>query len=121
MNKLVSVLLLALVLSSAAHARSARKDVVSNMAVVPIGNLASGGALGATTATVDKAAIINLAQTTSSQTVTIPTPSATAPLRVLYINNTGSVAVTVIATSVAAGKAQGYIWTGASGSWVPIQ
>jgi hypothetical protein len=94
---------------------------------VTVSNLASGGAIGTATATVDQYLGAMIAQTTASQTITLPAPTGNTP-KVFFVTNTGSVAFTMLQKTVYPGTSltcifsgvsipnQGYIWsaTGAS-------
>jgi hypothetical protein len=83
-----------------------------------LGNFAGGGSIGSAAATVDIATIVNIAQTTAAQTLTIPSPTAATPGRLLFINNTGSASFLVGAATVAAGGVYAASWTGSA--WAPI-
>lgn len=58
---------------------------------IPIANLAGGGAIGTAPTTVDIKTTFNINQTTTNQTLTLPTPTDTTAGRIIYINNIGTV------------------------------
>jgi hypothetical protein len=78
-----------------------------------MGNYPSGGSLGTAAATVDLTSLINVQQTTSGQTVTIPNPTNLTAGKNITINNTGSVPVTLSPGGVVApNTGLIYRWTG---------
>lgn len=60
-----------------------------------ISNKASGGAIGTASATVDSYSSFNLNQTTASQTLTVPNLTNASAGKIIYINNIGSVQLTL--------------------------
>jgi hypothetical protein len=82
-----------------------------------VSNLASGGDIGIASSTVDIATTFNVNQTTSSQTLTLPSPTVTTAGRIVYVNNIGSASFSMYGVTVAAGTAQSYIWNGSN--WIP--
>jgi hypothetical protein len=91
---------------------------VLSTASVTLGNFATGGSIGLAPATVDNASTIFVAQTTASQTITLPSPTETAIIRRVIVGNTGSVAVTLLGQSVAAGAALEALWSGSAWMYV---
>ena len=79
---------------------------------VSIANRPTGGTIGTAAATVDVATTFNVNQTTTGQTLTLPTPTDTTAGRIVYINNIGTANFTMSGVLITAGRAQGYIWTG---------
>lgn len=90
----------------------------SSSGILQIGNKASGGSIGSAASTVDVAAAIAIAQTTSGQTLTLPTPTQSGVAHQLAILNTGTVAFTMASVSVAAGGGILVEWNGTA--WVSI-
>jgi Collagen triple helix repeat (20 copies) len=85
-----------------------------------IANLAAGGSIGTAATTVDIAGTFNLTQTTADQTVTLPSPTATAAGKIIYVNNTGTVGFTMLGLRVEAGQSRQAIWNGTAWMWVGI-
>jgi len=83
-----------------------------------IGNLSTGGNIGTATATVDAYTTFNVNQTTTGQTLTLPSPTNTTAGRIAYINNVGSVEFTMSNEKVQVGKGRQYIWNGTAWSQV---
>lgn len=81
---------------------------------VAISNLASGGAIGTAAATVDVYGILLLNQTTSGQTVSLPTPTDSTAGKTVIVMNVGSQSVTILSTTVTAGNGLTAVWTGAA-------
>lgn len=81
-----------------------------------LGNFASGGSIGTAATTVDAYTSISVAQTTSGQTLSLPTPSnATEYGHMLYISNVGSVSFMISGTPLSAGSSASFIWSNTSG------
>ncbi len=84
---------------------------------------ANGGALGgglAASASVDVYTSISIAQTTASQTITLPTPTASTNYgRLLYISSIGTTSFTMLGTVVSPGTAITVVWSNTNGgaSW----
>lgn len=55
----------------------------------------SGGTIGTASSTVDKLSLFNLNQTTSGQTITIPSLTNAAAGKLIYVNNVGSTSLTL--------------------------
>ena len=83
---------------------------------ISIADLASGGVIGAAAATVDMGTMFNVAQTTAGQSITIPSPTNVKPGRTAYLCNTGSASFTTNGATMAAGRCQMFVWTGAAWS-----
>lgn len=85
-----------------------------------LSNFASGGSIGSANVTVDIYTSISVAQTTGSQTLTIPSPTAnTAYGRMLYLSNIGTASFTVGTVTLNAGATATLIWSNTNGasSW----
>lgn len=85
-----------------------------------LSNDADGGAIGTAATTVDIYTSISIAQTTASQTFTIPTPTASTSYgRLLYLGNIGSVAFTVGGVTMNPGTTATLVWSNTNGgaSW----
>ena len=83
--------------------------------LITISNLASGGSIGTAPATVDIATMIAVNQTTASQTLTLPAPSARTAGLVVPVVNTGSQAFTLYSRSVAANNIPSWFcWDGSN-------
>lgn len=91
--------------------------LASAVSPLTLGNFTTGGSIGTAPTTVDIATVIVVTQSTASQTITVPTPTAGLGKKVTIINN-GSQAVTVFGTSVAAGAAIDGIYNGSA--WTHI-
>lgn len=89
-------------------------------AVLALGNFASGGSLGAASATVDSYSIIEVAQTTASQTVTLSSPTTTSETKMVFILNTGSQTFTIFSTSVTAGAGLIALWPAGAAAWYKV-
>jgi hypothetical protein len=79
-------------------------------------NFAASGAIGTAAATVDIASSIAVAQTAAGVSLTLPNPTDTTDMRVLYVQNTGTASVTVGGTIIPAGKYMEFTYTGTA--WV---
>lgn len=79
-----------------------------------ITNKASGGSIGSAATTVDVSETININQTTSSQTLTLPNPTDTGLNTSLKINNVGSASFTILSTVLQPGSGILVNWTGAA-------
>jgi hypothetical protein len=85
-----------------------------------LGDFASGGSIGSAASTVDIYTSISVAQTTSSQTLTIPTPTASTTYgRTLYLSNIGTASFTLGSATVATGTTATLVWSNTNGaaSW----
>ncbi|MBI2442392.1 MAG: hypothetical protein HYV40_00600 [Candidatus Levybacteria bacterium] len=74
----------------------------------------SGGDVGTAATTVDIYTSVNLSQTTSSQTITLPSPTNTTAGRLIYLSNTGTVSFTFLSSAVLTGQTTAAIWDGDS-------
>jgi hypothetical protein len=88
----------------------------NRLRVIPIGNLAGGGAIGTAAATVDLAPTFNVNQTTAGQALSLPNPTNTAAGLWVTVNNVGSQSFTLLGATVAAGAGVSAQWTGAAWS-----
>jgi uncharacterized membrane protein (DUF441 family) len=88
------------------------------LGAVTISNLPTGGAIGTATATVDAYTTFNVNQTTTGQTLTLPSPTNTTAGRIAYVNNVGSVEFTMSNEKVQIGKGRQYVWNGTAWSQV---
>ncbi|MES2970921.1 MAG: right-handed parallel beta-helix repeat-containing protein [Patescibacteria group bacterium] len=87
-----------------------------------VGNDADGGVLGGgltAAQSVDIYTAISVAQTTASQTITIPTPTANTTYgRLLYISNIGTTGFTLLGSSLNPGTTATLVWANANGGAV---
>ncbi len=83
---------------------------------VAISDLPTGGNIGTAALTVDAYTTFNISQTTTGQTLTLPTPTDTTAGRIVFVNNIGTASFTMYGSVVAAGQSNTYIWNGAN--WV---
>jgi hypothetical protein len=81
-----------------------------------INDVAGGGAIGANTATVDIYTIFKCTQTTTGQTLTLPTPSDATPGHSVTVINEGSASFTLLGNTVIPGASVSAIWDG--GQWL---
>jgi hypothetical protein len=82
---------------------------------IALGDFVAGGVIGVATATIDVVAAISIAQSTASQTLSLPTPSDTAHSLLTQINNVGTVAFTMHGTTIDAKSSALFVFT--SGLW----
>jgi hypothetical protein len=83
-----------------------------------ISNLATGGAIGTALTTVDIYEKFNITQTTASQTITLPNPSAvTTNRKIVYVENSGTVAFTIYGVQLAPSTHIALIFNGTA--WAP--
>ncbi|MGB4759263.1 MAG: hypothetical protein WBP26_04330 [Candidatus Saccharimonadales bacterium] len=81
-----------------------------------LGNFSSGGSIGSAATTVDIYTAISINQTTASQTLTIPTPTAsTAYGRTLLISNIGSANFTLLGSLLKTGSSAWLVWSNTTG------
>jgi hypothetical protein len=80
--------------------------------------LATGGAIGAADATVDIASVFLIDQTTASQTLSLPSPTAASLLKEVTVANVGSASFTLLSQTVAAGAALKALWNGSAWMYV---
>ncbi|MEK9196524.1 MAG: hypothetical protein AAB914_04100, partial [Patescibacteria group bacterium] len=84
---------------------------------------ANGGPLNggvAASASVDIYTSISIAQTTASQTITLPTPTASTTYgRLLYVSNVGTTSFTLLGSTLTAGSSATLVWSNTNGgaSW----
>ena len=83
---------------------------------ISISDVSGGGNIGTAASTVDVATTFNVNQTTSGQTLTLPTPTTTTAGRIAFVNNVGSTSFTMYGNPIASGKSASFIWNGTS--WV---
>ena len=81
-----------------------------------LGDFPTGGAIGTAAATVDVATTFNIAQTTTSQTLSLPTPTDTTAGRTVYVVNTGTASFNMHSVTILNGYGQVFIWNGSN--WV---
>ena len=85
-----------------------------------LGNFATGGTLGTSTATVDIYTYISVAQITASQTLTIPSPTASTTYgRLLYLTNVGTTSLSLLGATIGTGSTATLVWANTNGgaSW----
>jgi len=83
-------------------------------------DFATGGAIGTAAATVDKYTSISVAQTTTGQTLSIPSPTSNTTYgRVLYLSNIGSASFLIGTTPISTGTTVELVWSNTNGaaSW----
>lgn len=91
---------------------------VTPRVITALGNFATGGSVGTAALTVDISLVLNISQTTASQTLTLPSPTDATHAKVLYAYNAGSASFTLLGASVAAGAAKGALWNGTA--WIGL-
>ncbi|MEI7632557.1 MAG: hypothetical protein WCJ60_04545, partial [bacterium] len=80
-------------------------------------NFAAGGTIGTAATTVDIYTSISIAQSTASQTITLPIPTVSAAYgRVLYISNVGTVSFTILGSLILPGNTANLVWSNTSGA-----
>jgi parallel beta-helix repeat protein len=85
-----------------------------------LGNFATGSAIGTAAATVDIYTSISVAQTTTGQTLTVPSPTASTNYgRILYLSNVGTANFTLLGTLLKPGATATLVWSNTNGgaSW----
>ncbi len=85
-----------------------------------LGNFASGGAIGTAAVTVDIYTAVSVAQTTTGQTLTVPTPTANTTYgRMLYVSNVGTTGFILLGKALNPGVSATLIWANTNGgaSW----
>lgn len=105
---------LAVDLGNLTTALQSRVQGFGPLTVAAVGNFASGGSVGLAPATVDANAVLTVAQTTASQTLTLPAPTAAASVRKLLVANIGSASFTMYGSAIAAGATHSYLWNGSA-------
>lgn len=97
-----------------------RNEIQDEGGAVDITNKASGGSVGTAAATVDVAGVIRVNQTTASQTLTLPTPTAPTKDHRITVINVGSAAFTMYGRTVSANGSADFMWnsTYSSPAWV---
>lgn len=86
------------------------------LSAIAISDVAAGGNIGTAATTVDIATTFNVNQTTTGQTLTLPSPTNTAAGRLAYVNNIGSAEFTMYGNPISAGSTASFIWNGTA--WV---
>jgi collagen type VII alpha len=86
---------------------------------VTLGNFPTGGSVGTAAATVDIANNLNIAQTTTLQTLTLPNPTVTTAGKLITVNNTGSANFTIYGSQIAPAGAGIFVWNGTA--WNAVQ
>jgi hypothetical protein len=83
-----------------------------------IANLPTGGwDAGGAAATVDKYTYLSAGQTTASQTLTIPAPTASTTFgRLIYLTNTGTASFSLLTTTIGAGSTATLVWANVNGT-----
>jgi len=89
-----------------------------NFAPLSLGDFPTGGSIGTAANTVDVYQAINIAQGTSTQTLTIPTPTDTSNIRNLLITNNGSESFLIGTDTILNNTTVLYVWNGSV--WKPI-
>lgn len=83
---------------------------------VALVNFAANAALGTAAATVDIASAFTINQTTASIVLTLPSPTTTTDMQIIYIQNIGTVSITVGGSIIPASKYITFTWNGTA--WV---
>ena len=79
-------------------------------------NGGTGLSIGSAATTVDIYTYVSVAQTTASQTITIPNPTASTVYgKMLYLSNIGSASFTLLGTTVSPGTTATLVWANANG------
>ena len=81
-----------------------------------LNNFTSSGAIGTAASTVDIHTSFTINQTSSSITLSIPSPTLTTAGRIIYIANIGSATTTVGGVTMGAGTSASFFWNGTS--WI---
>jgi hypothetical protein len=81
-----------------------------------LGNFISGGSIGSAASTVDKYTYITINQTSTGQTLTLPSPTsgAAGAGRIIYISNIGSASFIVLGVTINNGTSAALIWNGSA-------
>ncbi|MDL2342273.1 MAG: hypothetical protein QFB87_04320, partial [Patescibacteria group bacterium] len=85
---------------------------------IAISDKAAGGAIGTAAATVDAATTFNINQTTSGQTLSLPSPTTTTAGRIAYVSNVGTTSFLLSGVTVQAATTQSFEWNGTA--WVAM-
>jgi len=72
----------------------------------------SGGDIGTAAATVDNYTSVNLKQTTAGQILSLPDPTNSTAGRIIQVNNTGTVSVTIGMITIDAKQTAEFVWNG---------
>jgi hypothetical protein len=81
-----------------------------------ISDLATGGNIGSAATTVDIDTVFNINQTTSNQTVTLPSPTNTTAGKIIYVNNIGTAEFTLNGSRVRTNSGRQFVWNGSAWS-----
>ena len=81
-----------------------------------LSNFASGGSIGTAATTVDKYTSFAIDQTTTGQTLSLPSPTDTTAGRVVYVFNTGTADFDMESVTIQHGYGQIYMWNGSG--WI---
>jgi hypothetical protein len=80
------------------------------------GDFATGGSIGSAATTVDIYTYISVAQTTTGQSLTIPTPTASTTYgKLLYLSNIGTASFTLLGSTLAPGSTATLVWANKNG------
>lgn len=79
-----------------------------------VADIPAGGNIGLATNTVDVISTFNVSQTTTGQTLTLPTPTNTAAGRWAFVNNTGTATFAFYGANLAPGQLAVMMWDGNS-------
>ncbi len=104
-------------INTTAHGGTLINNGATLNTAVSLGNFATGGAIGTAAATVDNYTSFDIAQTTASQTLTIPNPTNTTAGRIIYISNTGTASFLIGTLNVPASSQVALYWNGTA--WIP--
>jgi hypothetical protein len=80
--------------------------------VLALGNFTASGTIGTAAATVDIKTMFNINQTTSSITLSLPSPTDTTAWRIAYVNNVGTASFFFLGTQIIPWNSRHAIWNG---------
>lgn len=101
--------------STASSTNSMINTSQQKLQIKQLADFPAGGSIGTAATTVDVASFFEINQTTSGQTVTLPTPTVVTDSSFAYIKNTGTATLTVVGTAVTSGST--ILFTYSNGSW----
>lgn len=81
-----------------------------------VANLAAGGVIGTAVTTVDIGSSFIINQTTTGQTITLPTPTVATDVRTVQVTNSGTASFSIYSILISAGNSATFIWT--TTAWV---
>jgi len=88
--------------------------------VLAVNNLPTGGTIGTASTTVDVYTAASINQTSSGQTITIPSPTASSVFgRLLYVTNIGTASFTMLGATISPGTTATLVWANTTVGGVP--